>query len=196
MKKLNFWPFEECISNKKFWKAFWRKVSVFCVFGIFYVFFRNKTSVFPKNPKFWTSSEHMSNSKFRDALKKLAKLSVSKSFLKFFYKKIQLFARKKSRFRSFWGFSACTNFWYRFRMKLAILFLKLCEDFFLNILSFFSRKKPYSNVLRTFWAILQFEMHSIKKLAKLAFFRNYQAFFQKKNTFFSKKSKFWSFQNS
>ena len=49
------WSFEllEIASAKKnFWKAFWRKISLFSVFENFQVFFRKKNISFPKKHKF------------------------------------------------------------------------------------------------------------------------------------------------
>ena len=58
----------------------------------FKCFFEKKTYLFPKNPEFWTSSEYMSNSDFRDAFEeKLAKLIVLESFQNVFFQAIYLF---------------------------------------------------------------------------------------------------------
>ena len=109
LKKLKFWSFEDCISNNNFWKAFWRKVSVFSVFEIFYVFFRNKTSVFPKNPEFWTSSEHMSNKKFRDALKKTCEIERFQKLSNFFMERSK-FAQKSPNSEGFEVFRPVLTF--------------------------------------------------------------------------------------
>ena len=53
--------------------------------------FEKKTSLSPKNPNFWTSSKHTTNSKIRDVFeKKLAKLSVSESFKTFFSRDLSI----------------------------------------------------------------------------------------------------------
>ena len=109
-KKLKFWTFGDCMSNNNFWKAFWRKISVFSVFENFQVLFGKKTSLFPKNPNFWTSSKHMTKSKVRDVFeKKLAKLIVFESF-KTFFKRSIYFSQKMPNSESFEDSRAVNNF--------------------------------------------------------------------------------------
>ena len=52
-----------------FWETFLKFIRVKC-FWISSSVFSKKTSHFQKNPKFWTFSEHMSNSKLREAFEK------------------------------------------------------------------------------------------------------------------------------
>ena len=64
--------------------------------------FEKKTSLFAKNPCFWTSSKHMTNSKVQDVFekKKLAKLSVFESFETFFSSDLFIFPKRAK----FWKF--------------------------------------------------------------------------------------------
>ena len=80
-KNSSFERLEIASAKKNFWKAFWRKTSLFSVFENFQVFFGKKTSLFPKNPNIWTSSKHMTNSKVRDVFEK--KTCEIKCFWKF-----------------------------------------------------------------------------------------------------------------
>ena len=103
-KKLKFWTFGDCMSNNNFWKAFWRKISVFSVYENFQVFFRKKKHLFfSKNAKYWTSSKHMTNSKVGDVFEKnLSKLGVFESFETFFFKwSIYFFFQKRPNSESF-----------------------------------------------------------------------------------------------
>ena len=58
-KKLKFWTFEDCMSNNNFWKAFWRKTSMYSVFENFQVFvgkkhlFSQKIQIFERLQNTW-----------------------------------------------------------------------------------------------------------------------------------------------
>ena len=72
--------------------------------------FEKKTSLFPKNPKFWTSSKHMTNCKFRDVFEK--KTCEIKCFWKFqnVFSSDQSIFPKKAKFWKLWEFSGSEYF--------------------------------------------------------------------------------------
>ena len=180
-----------------FFKGILRKRSVFSVFENFQVFFRKKTYLFPKNPEFWTSSEYMSNSDFRDAFeKKLAKIIVLESFQNVFFQAIYLFFQKRPISESF------ENFWAK-KILVQILdeirndfcFWKLASIFFWT----YYRFSQIKNQFRKFWEVLSnstIQDAFCKKVAKVSNFSKKSSFFSKKTSFFPKNATFERFENS
>ena len=71
-------------------------------------------------------------------------------------------------------------------------FWKRARIFFEHFI-FFRRKKTNFERFENPWAIVQFEMHSIKKSPHIAIFEKIKIFLRKKTSFFSNDSKFWTF---
>ena len=113
--------------------------------------FEKKTSLSPKNPKFWTFSKHMTNSKFRDVFgKRTCEIKCFWKFQNVFFSSDLSILSKKAKFWKFWDFSGSEYFWYIFYLKLAMFFVfEFFLESFLNILSLLQKKKQILNVLRT-----------------------------------------------
>ena len=181
----NFWAIVqlEMHSIKKIARVsdFWKNQAIL----------RKKRPFFPMKTKIWMSWELMSNIKNQDALKKLAKFSVSKRFPKFFLKR-SIHLSEKPQFRKFRDFSATKIFLVHTLDEVChVLVFEISRGFFLNII-FFSRK----NQFWTFWEFLSkntIRDHSMRNLPKLAIFEKIRNFLRKKTSFFSKKSKVWMF---
>ena len=108
-RKPKFRSFGVCISNNNFWKAYWRKVSVFNVFYTNFncFFFEKKHLFFQKTQSFERLQNRWAIVSFETHLKKkLAKLSVLESFQNVFFQAIYLFFWKRPNsvnFESSWA---------------------------------------------------------------------------------------------
>ena len=111
-KKLKFWTFGDCMSNINFWKAFWRKISLFSVFENFQVFFEKNIS-FSKKPVFKRLENSWAIVKIETQLKKTCKIKRFQKLSNFFLRAPSI-CSKITYFRRLRVFLGCNNFWYIF----------------------------------------------------------------------------------
>ena len=170
---------------------------MFSVFENLQVFFRKKNSFFqkPNVLNVFRTQEHKWIAK-RIWKKTCEVRRFRKISKRFFFQDIYLFFRKSPKSECFENSRAIITLLEHILDEISQVkfFLETYEGFNEHSIFFF-RKKSFFNVLSISWAIKQFEMHSIEKLAKLAFFRSYQALFGKKTSFILKKIRIWTFEN-
>ena len=160
---------------------------MFSVFENFQVFFRKKTYLFPKNSTFWTSSDHMSNSEFRDAFgKKNAKLSVFEKVQNSFFQDIYLFFQRRPKSESFESSWTIINFGTHSRwIRKDYCFWKLASTF--SNIPFFLQKATSFERFENFLSNNTFRNALFWKIAKVCdFSKKIELFFQKKTSFFQK----------